>query len=109
MDIDNKGNEDVKIVSKMINIYCKGNHNQKNGLCNACQGLLDYSIERIINCPMVDTKTFCSVCKVHCYSFKEREQIRQVMRYSGPRMLIYSPHLAIKHAIQTIKAKRGKD
>ena len=31
------------------------------------------------------------------------EQIRKVMRFSGPRMLLYHPITAIKHIIDTIK------
>jgi hypothetical protein len=32
--------------------------------------------------------------------------IRKVMRYAGPRMLLYHPVLAIKHAVITLKQKQ---
>jgi hypothetical protein len=35
-----------------------------------------------------------------------REQIRRVMRYSGPRMIIHHPVLAIWHYIDRIARKR---
>ena len=34
-----------------------------------------------------------------------KEKIRQVMKYSGPRMMIYNPRLAIQHISETIKNK----
>ncbi|MFR4429856.1 MAG: nitrous oxide-stimulated promoter family protein [Blautia faecis] len=36
-----------------------------------------------------------------------RERIRQVMVFSGPRMLLYAPKAAIWHVICTLR-KRGK-
>ena len=54
----------------------------------------------------MQTKTFCSNCRVHCYKPDMREKIRQVMRFSGPRMLFYHPIRAIRHVIETKKEKR---
>ena len=45
----------------------------------------------------METKTFCSNCKVHCYRPDMRERIRAVMRFSGPRMLLYHPITGIRH------------
>ena len=53
----------------------------------------------------METKTFCSQCKVHCYKTKQREQIRKVMRFSGPRMLFYHPIMAIRHLYYQITDK----
>ena len=39
----------------------------------------------------METKTFCSACKVHCYKPEMREQIRTVMRWSGPLMPFCPP------------------
>lgn len=50
-------------------------------------------------------KTFCAHCKVHCYKPEMRERIRQVMRYSGPRMIIYDPKTALWHMLCTIKER----
>lgn len=46
---------------------------------------------------MMETKTFCSACKIHCYRAHRREQIRQVMCYSGPRMLLHHPLMTLRH------------
>ena len=42
---------------------------------------------------------------VHCYQPQMREQIRQVMRYSGPRILFHHPVMAIRHLIESHKEK----
>lgn len=55
----------------------------------------------------METKTFCSACKVHSYKPEMREQIRTVMRWSGPRMLFVHPVLAIRHMKETMKAKKS--
>lgn len=54
----------------------------------------------------METKTFCSNCRVHCYKPAMREKIRQVMRFSGPRMLFYHPMLAIRHVVESKREKR---
>ena len=61
----------------------------------------DYAVSRSDHCPFMETKTFCSNCRVHCYSPEMREQIRQVMRFSGPRMLLYHPVMALRHVIES--------
>ena len=83
------------LVSEMIALYCRKNHHMAKGcLCPQCQALHDYALQRIERCPFMETKTFCSACKVHCYKPEMREQIRVVMRWSGPRMLFVHPVLA---------------
>jgi hypothetical protein len=36
-----------------------------------------------------------------------REKIREVMRFSGPRMIFYHPITAIRHVIESKKGKRN--
>ena len=91
----------------MIAIYCCGSHKSKRGqLCHECQELLDYADARVEHCPHMESKTFCSNCNTHCYKPEMREKIRQVMRYSGPRMIFHHPVLAVKHLIESKKEKR---
>lgn len=104
-DISDKREKEKAIVEKMIRIYCKSNHKQKQ-LCPQCRELLEYANQRVDKCPFMESKTFCSNCKVHCYKPEMRERIREVMKFSGPRMMIYHPILAIKHVIETIKEKK---
>ena len=80
----------------MINLYCKHNHKTKQ-LCPECKKLLEYSDNKIEKCPFLATKTFCSNCSVYCFNTEMREEIRIVMRYSGPRIIFHHPILALKH------------
>ncbi|MCS2716230.1 nitrous oxide-stimulated promoter family protein [Bacteroides thetaiotaomicron] len=42
-------------------------------------------------------KSSCKKCPVHCYKPAMRKRMREVMRFSGPRMLFYAPLEAIRH------------
>lgn len=94
-----KKKKEKEVLSLMISLYCKGNHKDSNGLCETCNELLVYACERWEKCPFTEKKTFCSACKIHCYNDEMRARIKQVMRYSGPRMLFYHPILLIKHLL----------
>ena len=95
----------------MIDIYCKRKHKVKDNNCAECNKLKDYVSLRLSKCPFGENKTFCSNCKIHCYQKEMREKIREVMKFSGPRMLFYHPILAIKHVIECKKEKKknGKE
>jgi hypothetical protein len=88
-----------KTVSVMIHMYCRGNHGTKAGLCESCSELMEYSNVRLDKCRLKENKPTCANCTVHCYKPSMREKIRDVMRYSGPRMLFNHPIMAIQHLI----------
>ncbi len=83
----------------MIRLYCKNQHGTKTGLCPECRALTEYACERSDICPFMENKHFCSNCRVHCYKPEMRDKIRQVMRFSGPRMIFHHPVMAIWHLI----------
>ncbi len=105
-DIETKREREKKVVSQMIALYCKKNHHTNGTLCEECAALDAYARMRSDHCPFMETKTFCSNCKVHCYKPDMREGIRVVMRYSAPRMLFYHPVMAIRHLIEAKKEKK---
>ena len=107
MDIQSKREREKQLVSEMIHLYCHKNHHSKKGLCPDCDTLNTYANQRSDSCPFMAAKTFCSNCKVHCYKADMREQIRIVMRFSAPRMLLIHPITVIRHMIETIKEKRN--
>jgi hypothetical protein len=92
-----------KTVAAMIRIYCRGRHNGRAGLCETCRQLEAYALQRLDKCPFGDAKSTCARCPVHCYRPDMREQIRQVMRYAGPRMLLHHPVLAVRHMLDERK------
>lgn len=83
----------------MIGIYCKDHHDTKDQLCPECDELREYAFIRLDKCKFGEEKPTCANCTVHCYKPDKREQVRAVMRYSGPRMLLRHPLLAIAHIV----------
>lgn len=77
-------------VRHMIELWCRHQHGGKK-LCEECRELSDYSLAKLENCMFGENKTKCHKCSVHCYKPEMRERIREVMRYSGPRMLFHHP------------------
>ena len=90
--------EERRVVEQMIRLYCRRKEGNET-LCPACSELLQYALTRLERCRFSNNKTTCKKCPVHCYSPKMRERIREVMRWAGPRMIIYHPIAAIKHFI----------
>lgn len=105
-DIATKREREKQTVSFMISLYCRKKHGTKGALCPDCEALRKYAADRSDHCPFMEMKTFCSNCKVHCYKPEMREKIREVMRFSGPRMMLYHPIMAIRHVIETQKEKQ---
>ena len=105
VDVARKREQEKALVSQMIALYCRKNHHTSSGLCPECQALDQYARQRSDRCPFMERKTFCSNCPVHCYKPQMREKIRQVMRFSGPRMLLSHPEVVIRHMIETKKEK----
>lgn len=113
------------VVKQMIVLYCSKNHlprlskiqgdhhdcrmsmkvdnGAKLDLCEDCGELLEYSHKRLDNCRYGDRKSSCQRCPTHCYSPKMRTRIRDVMRWAGPRMLIYAPKSSIEHLLGDLK------
>jgi hypothetical protein len=94
-----------KTLIAMISIYCGSVHGGKN-LCEECTKLRDYALQRINRCVFGQEKPACKNCPVHCYSPKKREEIRTVMRITGPAMLYKHPVLAILHLFKEKKTKQ---
>lgn len=116
-NVESKREKEKRLVSQMIALYCKDLHKDRNPqnrgkslgkviLCEECAELDNYARTRSEKCPFMETKTFCSNCRVHCYKADMRQKIREVMRYSGPRMLFYHPITAIRHVMESKKEKK---
>ncbi len=107
---EKKREREKQTVSEMITLYCRKNHGTKCGrLCTECSELRDYACLRSDKCPLMESKTFCSNCKVHCYKPEMREKIRKVMRYSGPRMIFHHPVMAVRHVVESIRERRRSE
>lgn len=101
-DIRAKREREKAVVSEMIALYCRKRHGAGGGLCPECASLADYARERSDKCPFMETKTFCSNCGTHCYKEEMRGKIRAVMRFSGPRMILHHPVMALGHVAERL-------
>jgi hypothetical protein len=95
--------KDLKILIDFIRTYCASRHQEQADvalpaelseafrrgitLCPDCQGLLDHAIMKRRKCPL-DPKPSCKNCHVHCYSKDYRTKIREIMAFSGRRMIM---------------------
>lgn len=106
---ESKREREKQVVQLMIRLYCKKLHGTQKGLCPECRELAGYAVMRSDRCPFMETKAFCSNCRVHCYKPEMREKIRKVMRFSGPRMLLHHPVMAVRHVMESWREERERE
>lgn len=107
-------NTEKKLIPVMIRTYCRGNHKTERKaegvkgkeLCSKCKELAEYAAFRLEKCPFKRNKGFCSYCKIHCYKPEYRAEMKEVMKYSGPKMLFSHPIFAMSHITAMIKYKK---
>ena len=87
------------IVRKMVELYCR-HRLRLDRVPDEYLRLTDYAVRRLDHCRYGERKSACKNCPTHCYGPKEREKIRMVMSWVGPRMILYSPKDAIKHLLR---------
>ncbi len=92
-------------IRAMVQMYCQGQRHScvAGGCCGSCVDLLNYAYERLERCVFQECKPVCSQCPIQCYRPEQRVQITAVMRYSGPRMLLRHPLIAIRHLVNERK------
>jgi hypothetical protein len=89
---------DGQTVAAMVRIYCRARHGPRTGdLCTSCADLLGYAHVRLSRCPFGAEKTTCRECPIHCYRPAERSEMKDVMRFAGPRMPWRHPWLSLRH------------
>lgn len=84
-----------KTVTAMIDIYYK-QFSDEDSLLEK-EDVLAYAMTRLNYCRFGEEKPTCKVCPVHCYKKSYQDKMKKIMRYSGPRMLIYHPIMSVEH------------
>lgn len=97
----NRIEEEKKVVAQMIELYCRKKEGEAS-LCPACSELLNYAMARLEHCRFGDKKPTCRKCPVHCYRPDMRMRIKEIMKWSGPRMILYHPVSAIRHLLREL-------
>lgn len=98
---------EFKTVSHMVELYCNKHHSELDktqGICQQCHQLRSYAEVKLDRCPYGEVKPACNKCPIHCYKPEEKTQMRMIMRYAGPRMLLHHPILAIRHLLHENRA-----
>ncbi|HBG74954.1 MAG TPA: nitrous oxide-stimulated promoter family protein [Anaerolineae bacterium] len=99
----NRLERESQTLQAMFLLYCQRHHGCQSKLCKQCQELQDYSLNRLKHCPFQQGKTTCAKCPIHCYKSEMRSRIKQIMRFSGPRMLLTHPILTIQHYLDSLR------
>lgn len=94
------------VIRKMITLYCNNLHSPRGDLCVGCRELLEYAHRRLALCQFGNEKPTCEKCPVHCYRPDMRENVKKVMRYAGPRMILKHPLDAVRHIIKNRKGRQ---
>lgn len=97
-----KKEKDIEVLRDFISIFCREKHSAENRsifpvkderlrqalgdkeliLCSDCARLFNHGTAKLLLCPY-DPKPMCKKCPTHCYAPGYREQIREVMKFSG--------------------------
>lgn len=99
--------KDLRVLASFIEVYCWHKHKGRArqavehagvefaelidrpapALCQECAKLLAHAFVKRMTCPL-DPKPACKHCPTHCYHPAYREKIREVMRYTGTRLVL---------------------
>ncbi|MCG8482107.1 MAG: nitrous oxide-stimulated promoter family protein [Clostridia bacterium] len=90
--------KEKETITLMIKLYCNKKHHTKEKLCKECVAIKKYAHARLNRCPFGDEKSFCSKCPLGgCYEKSKREEIKKIMKYSGPRIILYRLKTVVEH------------
>ena len=98
---EEKYHTEITTLKTFFETYCKHNHTEQSLynsilcyknvsfdfellLCKNCKKLIDYSLDRLQECPH-EIKPKCRSCPNPCYGKSEYKSVAKVMRYSGIR------------------------
>ena len=85
-------------IKKMIDLY-QAKCPQASAEPEHYEALFVYAQKRLDKCVFGEEKPACKQCPVHCYQPAKREEMKQIMRWAGPRMLWRHPILTVRHLI----------
>ena len=95
----NRMKREAETIKVMVGIYCSHHHQLNVSDCPECSDIQNYALDRLNYCPFQEGKTSCKNCPIHCYKPSMKDEVKRVMRYSGPRMVLRHPVLTIFHFI----------
>jgi len=92
--------KDITVIGRFTEVWCSDHHHADrhpfslpNGkkplkLCAGCSAFMDYAVKKRLNCPLEAEKPNCKRCRIHCYGPEQRTLVKQIMAWSGRRMIL---------------------
>lgn len=100
--LNDKKEKELRVLRDFISIFCREQHSGRVkdsfpikderlhqalgdkalALCHDCTRLFNHATAKLLLCPY-DPKPMCKKCETHCYAPAYRQQIREVMKFSG--------------------------
>ncbi|MDK9718624.1 MAG: nitrous oxide-stimulated promoter family protein [Trichlorobacter sp.] len=92
--------KDIKVIARFTEVWCAGqlHSNQQQitvypgmqplTLCPECAAFLEYAAKKRLHCPLEAEKPTCRRCRIHCYAPQQRTLVKQIMAWSGKRMIL---------------------
>lgn len=99
-----KALKDMGVLGRFVALYCRDKHGDRPRdrftyrgvddkvwhaieLCDECTKMLTHGTAKRLICPK-EPKPYCKDCDIHCYAPGYRERVREIMRYSGKKMIM---------------------
>ena len=93
--------KDIRLIGTFVEVYCSGKHSGadktalplpgglgERHLCPECASFMQYAVTRRIKCPLEAEKPTCKHCRIHCYSRPNLEKVKEIMAYSGRKLIL---------------------
>ncbi len=93
--------KDIRLIGKFVEVYCSGKHGTlerqpfklpaglgERRVCSECAAFMEYAVTKRIKCPLEAEKPSCKHCRIHCYGRVQREKVREIMSYSGRKLMM---------------------
>lgn len=91
--------KDRKTLEAIGFIYCDAHHDGPKddaSLCPSCREAVETTLERTQRCPNNHDGN-CQDCDIKCQRGAAQERIKEIMRYSAPRMLLRHPFMTFAY------------
>ena len=92
--------KDRRTLEAIGRIYCAAHHDSlfkdSAGLCGSCRQTVERTLERTVSCPFGHEGN-CQDCDIQCQRGEDQRRIREIMRYSAPRMAFTHPLMTIDY------------
>lgn len=93
--------KDISLIGKFVEVYCAGKHTDmekqpfhlpehlgQRRMCAECAMFMAYAVARRLKCPLEAEKPSCKHCRIHCYAKPQLEKVKEIMAYSGKKLML---------------------